>query len=105
MPMEVKGAHNPQLKEREDTRIRTPRRFGVVFYNDDFTTMEFVVSVLELVFHKNPAEAQTLMMAVHKAGSALVGEYSYDIAISKRNRAQEMAREEGFPLRVEIKEV
>ena len=45
------------------------------------------------------------MMAVHKAGSALVGEYSYDIAISKRNRAQEMAREEGFPLRVEIKEV
>lgn len=101
----AQSGQNPHILERERTRVKEPHMYGVVFYNDDFTTMEFVVSVLELVFHKTESEAQSLMMAVHRAGSALIGRYTHDIAVTKRDKAMEMARKEGFPLRVEVKEV
>lgn len=90
--------------EKERTRLHEPRRFRVIIYNDDFTTMDFVVKVLTVVFHKTRAEAETLMLQVHRSQSATVGIYSYDIALSKVKRATRMAREEGFPLRLEIKE-
>ena len=74
----------------------------VIIHNDDFTTMEFVVNVLTTVFYKSHPEAETLMLAVHKAGSAVVGIYSYDIAKSKINKATTMARNEGYPLRLTL---
>ena len=70
--------------------------------NDDFTTMEFVVKVLTTVFYKSSAEAETLMLQVHKSNSAVVGIYSYDIAHSKVQKATRMARNEGFPLRLTV---
>ena len=89
-------------KERERTDLREPRRFKVTIFNDDFTTMEFVVKVLTTVFFKSQIEAETLMMQVHHAKSAVVGIYSYDIAQSKVQKATRMAREEGFPLRLTV---
>ena len=65
--------------------------------------MEFVVLVLTSVFFKSAEEAEALMLAVHKSGSAVVGIYSYDMAISKVRKATMMAREENFPLRLECK--
>ena len=94
----------PELKEREKVRVREPHRYAVIFFNDDFTTMEFVVGVLRLVFHKSDAEAETLMLSVHRSGSAVVGRYTRDIAVTKRDKTVEMARKEGFPLRVEVRE-
>mgnify|MGYP000072075764 CR=1 FL=1 len=85
------------------TNLREPRRYKVIIYNDDFTTMEFVVLVLTSVFFKSAEEAESLMLAVHKSGSAVVGIYSYDVAISKVRKATMMAREENFPLRLECK--
>ena len=79
-----------------------PRRFKVTIYNDDFTTMEFVVKVLTTVFYKSSVEAETLMLQVHKSNSAVVGIYSYDIAHSKVQKATRMARNEGFPLRLTV---
>jgi ATP-dependent Clp protease adaptor protein ClpS len=90
------------IKERENINIKEPRRFKVIIHNDDFTTMEFVVKVLTTVFYKSLAEAETLMLKVHKSESATVGIYSYDIARSKTNKATTMARNEGFPLRLTI---
>lgn len=90
--------------EKEYTRLREPRRFRVIIYNDDFTTMDFVVKVLTVVFHKTQAEAEALMLQVHRSQSATVGIYTYDIAQSKVKKATRMAREEGFPLRLEVKE-
>lgn len=87
-------------KEKERTGLREPRRYKVIIYNDDFTTMEFVVIVLTTVFFKSPAEAEALMLQVHKKQSAVVGIYTYDIAQSKVQKATRMAREEGFPLRL-----
>ena len=73
-----------------------------MIHNDDFTTMEFVVFILVTVFRKNEAEAMRLMLEVHHSGKAPVGTYSYDIAISKVTKATELARSEGFPLRLTI---
>ena len=72
----------------------------LTIYNDDFTTMEFVVKVLRVVFFKSQADAEALMLQVHHSDKAVVGIYSYDIAVSKVNKATQMARDEGFPLRL-----
>ena len=88
------------IKERQRTDLREPRRYKVTIYNDDFTTMEFVVLVLTTIFHKTEAEAEALMLQVHRTGKSIVGIYSYDIALSKVNKATRMARSEGFPLRL-----
>ena len=90
------------FKEKERIELREPRRFKVTIYNDDFTTMEFVVKVLTTVFYKSSVEAETLMLQVHKSNSAVVGIYSYDIAHSKVQKATRMARNEGFPLRLTV---
>jgi len=87
-------------RERQRTDLREPRRYKVTIYNDDFTTMEFVVKVLKQVFFKSETEAQSLMLMVHRSDKAVVGIYSYDVAISKVQKATRMAREEGFPLRL-----
>lgn len=79
------------FKEKERIELREPRRFKVTIYNDDFTTMEFVVKVLTTVFYKSSVEAETLMLQVHKSNSAVVGIYSYDIAHSKVQKATRMA--------------
>lgn len=88
------------VKERQRIDVREPRRYKVYIYNDDFTTMDFVVKVLMVVFFKSEAEAETIMLMVHRSGKGLVGVYSYDVAVSKVQRATKMARDEGFPLRL-----
>ena len=89
-----------KIRERQHTDLREPRRYKVTIYNDDFTEMDFVVKVLVEVFFKAHDEAVTLVMDVHKSGKAVVGIYSYDIALSKVQKAVAMARNEGFPLRL-----
>ncbi len=88
------------IREKENTNLREPRRYKVVLYNDDFTTMEFVVMLLMKVFNKNEIEAETLMLQVHHSGQAVVGVYSLDIAATKVQKATQMADEAGFPLRI-----
>ena len=91
-----------QVRERQWTDIREPRRYKVIIYNDDVTTMEFVVMVLKQVFLKSEEEAQALMLQVHHSDKAVVGIYSYDIAMSKTRKATNMAREQGYPLRLTV---
>ena len=91
-----------QLRERQRTNLKEPRRYMVVIYNDDFTTMEFVVMILVQIFLKNQEEAEALMLQVHHSDKAVVGIYSYDIAVSKARKATSMAREQGYPLRLTV---
>ena len=88
------------VKERQRTDLREPRRYKVIIYNDDFTTMEFVVMILTNVFFKSQAEAEALMLQVHHSDKAVVGIYTYDIALSKVHKATRMARESCYPLRL-----
>lgn len=86
----------------EDTSFELPPDRKVVFYNDDFTTMDFVVDVLVSIFNKSAPEAEKIMRTVHENGSSVVGTYTYDIAVSRTNLTIQIARKNGFPLRVEI---
>lgn len=93
-----------QIKERQKTNIREPRRYKVIIHNDDFTTMDFVVMVLKDVFFLSEENAQALMLQVHHSSKAVAGVYTYDIAVSKVRKATTMAREQGFPLRLTVEE-
>ena len=84
--------------------IKEPTLFKVVIHNDDFTTMDFVVMILSVVFFKGQEDSESLMMKIHRTGRAVVGAYPYDIAVSKKNKAIELARQASFPLRVTVEE-
>ena len=77
----------------------------MVLLNDDYTTMEFVVSILEGVFQKGPAEAYRLMMQIHTQGRAVCGTYTYEVAETKVGNVRDLATQEGFPLQASIEEV
>ena len=90
--------------ERQREKTETPRLYRVLLINDDYTTMEFVVSVLEGVFQKSPAEAFQLMMRVHTQGQAVCGTYTHEVAETKVATVRDLAAREGFPLQATIEE-
>ena len=90
------------IRERQRTNLQEPRRYKVIIHNDDFTTMDFVVMVLKQVFFLSEEHAQALMLKVHHSSYAVVGIYTYDIAVSKAKKATNLARENGFPLRLTV---
>lgn len=87
-----------------EIEIELPPECIVVMYNDDYTTTDFVVKILITVFDKNEIEAIALMNKIHQEGSAIVGIYTYDIAVTKAGIATSVAKKNGFPLRVEVKQ-
>ena len=99
---EIMAKEQSAIRERQRIDLQEPRRYKVTIYNDDFTTMEFVVKILTQVFLKSDTEAEALMLQVHHSDKAVVGIYSYDIATSKARKATMMAREAGFPLRLTV---
>ncbi|MEN6492312.1 MAG: ATP-dependent Clp protease adaptor ClpS [Rectinema sp.] len=99
MGTKVTGATGTQELTREDVEAKEPEEYRVYLINDDFTTMEFVVSILMTVFHKSLPEATKLTVEVHRKGRGMAGTYSYDIAITKIQQVHALARQRGFPLR------
>lgn len=87
---------------RQDERVKRPKLFKVIFHNDDYTTMEFVVRVLESIFHKSPAEATQVMLKIHREGAGVAGVYTHEVAETKRQQTMEWAREEQHPLLLTI---
>ena len=85
---------------KQKTRFKKPCMYKVIIFNDDYTTMDFVVMVLQRVFNKQAKEAEELMLTVHNTGQAVVGVYTYDIARTKVEIATTMAQDNGFPLRL-----
>lgn len=92
-----------ELLERD--RLAEPERYRVIMHNDDYTSMEFVVGILQAVFHKNPEDAHTVMMAVHRQGVGQCGIYTREIAEAKISRVHRDARQAGFPLRCSMEKV
>ncbi len=79
--------------------LREPPKFAAVLHNDDYSTMEFVVEVLQRFFRKTAQEATELTLRIHHQGSAVAGIYSRDIAETKALQVTEFARAKGHPLR------
>jgi ATP-dependent Clp protease adaptor protein ClpS len=87
------------VKERVKTKKKEPTVYKVVLLNDDYTTMEFVVTVLENVFQKTPSEAFQIMMHVHVNGRGIAGVYSWEVAETKVDTVTSLARGAGYPLK------
>ena len=84
--------------------VKEPDMYKVLLHNDHYTTMEFVIEVLRVVFHKPFLEATKIMLDVHRKGVGLVGTYTYDIAQTCAARVIQMAQEREFPLRCTIEQ-
>ena len=91
-----------EVKERQKTE--RPHLYKVFLLNDDYTTMEFVVEILQKVFHKNPSEATHIMLLVHKNGTGVCGVFSAEIAETKVELVHHLARKNGFPLQCSMEE-
>ncbi len=92
------GGLSTITRPKAKSKTKKPKLYKVILHNDDYTTMEFVVHILQKIFHKNHAEATHVMLTVHQKGQAVVGVYTYDIAETKVQQVVEQARESGFPL-------
>lgn len=93
-----------EVLERPETKAKKPSLWTVVLHNDDYTTMEFVVHVLESIFNKPEPDAYRIMMQVHLEGRGVCGAYPFEIAETKVESVHEMARDNGFPLRASLEE-
>lgn len=87
------------IKSDTDEEVTEPPRYKVLLLNDDYTTMEFVVEVLRYVFHKSIEDATRIMLNVHQDGVGVCGIYSFEIAETKVNTVDALAKENGFPLK------
>ena len=95
----------PESNDGSDTikktkKIIPPRKYKVVYHNDDYTPMEFVTWSLMEFFNKTEIDAQSLTLEVHKLGSAIAGIYDFQIAEQKIWEVLSSAKENEFPLRV-----
>ena len=90
--------------EKTKPKVRQPPLFKVILHNDDYTTMQFVVEVLETIFHKSPAEAHRIMMHVHTRGHGICGVYPHEVAETKVSLVHDRARGQGFPLRASMEQ-
>ena len=87
-----------------EEKVEQPPLYQVLLHNDDYTTMEFVVSVLESVFNMSEEQAIQVMLNVHLRGIGVAGVYTFEIAEMKVEKATELAREQEFPLLVTMEE-
>jgi len=90
--------------EKTKAETREPDLFSVLLLNDDYTTMDFVVQVLETVFVMHPAEAYRVMMQVHCHGRGECGVYPHEIAETKVGQVHSLARERGYPLKATLED-
>jgi ATP-dependent Clp protease adaptor protein ClpS len=96
------GQPRLDLLERDEVKAKRPSMWNIVFYNDDYTSMDFVVYVLTRVFHRSTEDALALTFAVHTQGKGIAGTYTLEVAEQKRCEVLLMAKIEEHPLRVEV---
>ena len=88
------------IEPQSDRKVERPRMWRVFLHNDDYTTQEFVVWILETIFHKERGEAFEIMMSVHRSGMGLAGVYTRDVAETKVRTTKQLAEEHEYPLLV-----
>ena len=95
---------NHEVVTETERKLRKPRPYKILLHNDDYTTMEFVVGVLQYVFHKEQAEAVQIMLDVHKKGIGVAGVYPFEVAETKVAVVESLARQNEYPLKCTMEE-
>jgi ATP-dependent Clp protease adaptor protein ClpS len=85
---------------KPEQQVRQPRLWRVLLHNDDYTTQEFVVWILQTIYQKPFAEAFAIMMSVHQSGLGVAGVYTHDVAETKLRTTLQTAEAHEFPLLV-----
>ena len=99
----VAVSEKPKPKQKQ--KLKPPNNYQVVFHNDDFTPMEFVVWLLQDIYHHPVSRAHQIMFDVHKKGKGVAGVYTFEIAESKVYKSMMMAKENNLPLLVTAEEI
>lgn len=94
-----------RVEAHDQEGLDEPPRFTVLLHNDDYTTMDFVVMILQTVFNKDAATATEIMLQVHKKGVGVAGIYTRDVAETKVAVVHELSRKNEHPLRCTMEEV
>ncbi|MCP4832511.1 MAG: ATP-dependent Clp protease adaptor ClpS [Gammaproteobacteria bacterium] len=90
---------------RSSTRLQYPSKYNVIFHNDDFTPMEFVVSLLVEVFDRSLDQAKDITVQIHETGQGIAGTYYHEIAEQKQQETIVLSRHNGHPLKVTLQEI
>lgn len=101
---DINNGNKTKVCDRVKDDLATPSLFKVLMHNDDYTTMEFVVEVLQEIFCKSADEAEKIMLTIHFQGVGYCGTFPHAIAETKASRARLKARKAGFPLRCTLEE-
>jgi ATP-dependent Clp protease adaptor protein ClpS len=96
--------HDVGVITESQKQVKKPPLYKVLLHNDDYTTMEFVVHILQTVFHKAETDAISIMLAVHQQGVGVAGVYTYEIAEAKVEKVSQLARASEFPLLCTLEE-
>jgi len=96
--------HEIDVLTESETKLEKPKLFKVLLHNDDFTTMDFVVWVLQYVFNRNDPDAISIMLKVHNEGLGIAGVYPYEVANMKANKAMNLAKAREYPLLCTVEE-
>ncbi len=101
------GSHDTEktTEQKAGEKTASPPLYKVLMHNDDYTTMEFVVGMLESVFHLPPTEANQVMLQIHMRGIGICGTFPFEIAETKIHQVHMRARQEEFPLECSLEEV
>lgn len=96
---EGQESHEHGVVTIEKTKVKRPKKYKVLIHNDDYTTMEFVIYVLQKIFGKHYEEAKAIMLRVHHDGHGICGVYTFEIAETKVEKVVSEARQNGHPLK------
>ena len=102
---ENKNHRQGSVLTEESIEVKEPRLYKVLLHNDDYTTMEFVISILETVFHKSTPDATKIMLNVHNEGVGVAGVYTKEISETKISVVHQLAKKNEFPLRCSMEAV
>ena len=91
---------NVITRTRPEEKVKRPRLYRVLMHNDDYTTRDFVIWVLQTIFRKSEADAVRIMLHVHQTGIGVAGLYTREVAETKVTKTERMAREHEYPLRL-----
>ena len=96
--------YDEQLVKKTRRKMKPPQSYKVLLHNDNYTTMEFVVFILETVFKKSLAEATQIMIHVHQNAIGVCGSYSFEVAETKVESVHGLAKQYEYPLQATIEE-